>query len=264
MALTTDEIKLVSQYNTRIQKGGALIDDMRKLVRAWQVIPAEQQTQALVRANLLNKKTRARSADILRRTYIPRFVEGPIPSAWKLVRPLEDVEVSPQLVKPIYYWISAKAEPMIYDFVREFLFPRLATARAGIDQSEVLNWLYGKGCQWSPTVSIKVTRGLLAALRDFGVLEGRATKRLASMRLPIGSFAYLAFCLHKLGFLGRDLVFHPDWQLFLLHTPDVEHNLLEAHQRRILDYQAAGSIVRLSFPYDSFEEYARVVVDQSN
>ena len=88
LALTTDKSKAVCLYNTRIQKGGALLDDMRKLVRAWQATPAEQQMQAMIRANVLNKGTRARSADVLRRTYIPRFVEGPIPDAWKLVRPL--------------------------------------------------------------------------------------------------------------------------------------------------------------------------------
>jgi hypothetical protein len=153
---------------------------------------------------------------------------------------------------------------MIADFVRDFLFPRLTTARAGIEQAEVLDWLGAKGCHWSPTVSIKVVRGLLAALRDFGLLEGRASKRLASLRLPFSSFAYIAFCLHQLGALGRDLIFHPDWRLFLLHTPDVEHNFLEAHQSRLLEYHAAGSTVSLTFPCDNLEEYARVVVERSN
>jgi len=251
-------------YNTRIQKGGALIDEMRQLVRFWRDAPSEDLREAAIRSNVLNKATRARSADILRRTYVPRFVEGPIPNAWKLVRPLEDVEASPQLVKPIYYWISAKAEPMIADFSREFLLPRLSTARAGVEQFEVLDWLNAKGSRWSPTVSTKVASGLLAALRDFGILEGHTSKRLASLRLPIGSFAYLAFCLHKLGALGRGLVFHHDWQLFLLHTPDVEHNFLEAHQRRLVEYHAAGSTVNLSFPCETLEDYARVVVDRSN
>jgi hypothetical protein len=237
---------------------------MRQLVRFWKDASTDDLKEAAIRSNVLNKATRARAADILRRTFIPRFVEGPIPNAWKFVRPLEDVEASAQIVRPIYYWISAKAEPMIADFSRQFLLPRLSTARAGVEQFEVLDWLNPKGSRWSPTVSIKVASGLLAALRDFGILEGRSSKRLASLRLPIGSFAFLAFCLHKLGTLGRGLLFHPDWQLFLLHTSDVEDNFLEAHQRRLLEYHAAGSTVNLSFPCETLEEYARVVVDRSN
>jgi hypothetical protein len=251
-------------YNTRIQKGGALIDEMRQLVRFWTDASTEDLKEAAIRSNVLNKATRARAADILRRTFIPRFIEGPIPKAWKFVRPLEDVEASPQVVRPIYYWISAKAEPMIADFSRQFLLPRMSSARAGVEQFEVLDWLNAQGCRWSPTVSIKVARGLLAALRDFGILEGRTSKRLASLRLPIGSFAYLAFCFQQLGSLGRALVFDPDWQLFLLDTSDVEHNFLEAHQRRLLEYHAAGSTVSLSFPCETLEEYARVVLDRSN
>jgi hypothetical protein len=261
----TTEDKITScVYNTRIQKGGALIDEMRQLVRAWQDAPLEQVRDAVVRANLLNKRTRARASDILRRTYIPRFVGGPIPNAWKLVRPLEDAGASPQLVRPVYYWISAQAEPMIADFCREFLFGRMASARAGVELREVTDWLNRKGCEWSPIVLTKVGRGLLAGLRDFGVLEGRSKKHVSALRLQIGSFAYLAFCWNQLGSLGRNLVFHRDWQLFLLQTPDVEHYFLEAHQHRLLEYHAAGSTVSISFPCRTMEEYAQFVVDRSN
>jgi hypothetical protein len=256
---TINEPKQEPRYNTRIQKGGALIEEMRQLVRAWQEGPADEQKQAAIRANVLNKGTRVRAADILRRTFIPRFVEGPIPNAWKLVRPLEDVEAPPQIVKSVYYWISAKAEPLIADFSREFLFSRMAAARAGVEQSEVLNWLSSKGCRWSPTVSIKVARGLLAALRDFGILEGRARKRLANLRVPIEPFAYIAFCMQELGSYGSQITFHPDWRLFLLSVAEVEHNFLEAHQRRLLEYHAAGNTVSLTFPCASLEEYARVI-----
>jgi hypothetical protein len=153
---------------------------------------------------------------------------------------------------------------MIADFSREFLFSRMAAARGGIEQAEVLNWLNVKGCRWSPTTSIKVARGLLAALRDFGILEGRRHKRLANLRLPVESSAYIAFCMQKLGSYGSQITFHPDWQMFLLSVAEVEHNFLEAHQRRLLEYHAAGNTVSLTFPCESLEEYARVITARSN
>ena len=251
-------------YNTRIQKGGALIEEMRHLVRFWHDGPTEEITKAVIRSNVLNKTTRARAADILRRTFIPRFIDGTPRNAWRLVRPLEDQNASPHLVKPLYYWISAKSEPLIFDFCQDYLLHRLGAARAGVSVDDVRSWLVGKGCTWSPVVTTKVARGLLAAFRDFGILEGKSQKRLASFTLPVGSFAYLAFCLHREGILGRSLVFHPDWHLFLLQTPAVEHYFLEAHQRRLIEYHAAGSTISISFPCGQLEDYARVVAERSN
>jgi Putative inner membrane protein (DUF1819) len=170
-------------YTTRLQKGGALLEETRTLVRAWSDTAAEELCEKIVQTNVLNKKTRARMADVYRRTFLPRFIEGPIPNAWKLVRPLEDADTPLPIVRPVYYWISAKAEPMLSDFCREYILPRAAIVRAGIGTAEVVTWLYGKGCLWSPTVAKKVARGLLAALRDFGILEGRAKKRLETRQL---------------------------------------------------------------------------------
>jgi hypothetical protein len=53
---------------------------------------------------------------------------------------------------------------------------------------------------------------------------------------------------------------HLDWRLFMLTTGDVEHLLLDCHQHRWLEYQAAGSIVTLSFPVQTSKEYAHVVL----
>ena len=136
--------------------------------------------------------------------------------------------------------------------------------QTGISVDDVLNWLRSKSCTWSPTVATKVARGLLAALRDFGILEGKSNKRLSTARLPVPAFAYIAFCLNRLGVLGRDLLFHSDWRLFLLQVPDVEHYFLESHQHELIEYHAAGSTVSISFPFDTVEEYARAVVQGSN
>ena len=250
-------------YTTRLQKGGALLDDMRQLVRISREAPTKALRDEAVRANVLNKETRARVADVYRRIFLPRFVDGPIPNAWRLVRPLEDAKAPVLIVRPLYYWISAKAEPLLGDFCREFILPRQAIVRAGIGTQEVVNWLNDKGCPWSKVVATKVARGLLAALRDFGILDGRARKRLASILLPVPAFAYMARCLREIGAVSRSLLAHPDWQLFLLNPNDVEHFFLLAHQERLLEYHAAGSAVSISFPTESLEEYAHVVTQRS-
>jgi hypothetical protein len=121
---------------------------------------------------------------------------------------------------------------MIGDFCREVIFPQRSLFGGSLGTGEALNWLNCKGCPWSADVAIRVVRGLLAALRDFGVLEGRARKRLANTTLALRGFAYLAFCFQLLGATNRSLFDHEDWQLYLLTPDDVERLFLLAHQER--------------------------------
>jgi hypothetical protein len=93
-------------------------------------------------------------------------------------------------------------------------------------------------------------------LRDFGILQGAVNKRLAPIYLPVEAFAYLAFYLQQRQPSGERLLDDPEWQLFFLARHAVERFFLEAHQHHLLEYRAAGSIIRITFPSNSLEEYA--------
>ncbi|MDA0204177.1 MAG: DUF1819 family protein [Acidobacteria bacterium] len=67
-----------SRYTSRIQKGGAMLEEMRQLVRMWTDAPLDTNKAEVIRLNPLNKATRARAADVLNRIFVPRFVEGPM------------------------------------------------------------------------------------------------------------------------------------------------------------------------------------------
>jgi hypothetical protein len=232
---------------------------MRHLVQLWSAAPIEDNRAELIRSNPLNKATRARIADILNRIFVPRFVQGPIPNAWLLLRPLEELDVSLATVRPLYFWFTALAEPLMWDFCTEFLCARRSSGLLSVEVADAVSWLEGKQLGWSEVVNIKVTRALLAALRDFGVLEGRIHKRLTNQSISIQSFAYLAFCLHAQGAAARTLLSRADWRLWAMSPPDVERMLFECHQMGLLEYHAAGSTISLAFPASTPEEYAHVV-----
>ena len=249
-------------YNSRLQKGGALFEDMRLLVRNWQESGVNGQHDTVVAENLLGKHTRARAADTLRRAFLPRFVNGRPPHAWKIVRALEDCNLPVEIIRPIYYWITARTERLLYDFVCVELLQRSKSHVQSITTDEVYSWIASQlatcGKRWSPTVTTKVARGVLATLRDFGVLEGTSKKRIAPVYLPVESFAYIAFALHQEGVSGSHHVEHHDWLLFLCSPPVVEQMFLEADRSGLLCFQAAGKIVRIDFPAASFGEMADV------
>ena len=101
-------------------------------------------------------------------------------------------------------------------------------------------------------------------LRDFGVLQGAVHKRIAPAYLPVAAFAYVMFYLKRHQPSGARLVEHPDWRLFFLPREGVERFLFEAHQRGLLEYHAAGSVTRLSFPATTLEEYAHVLAERAH
>jgi len=255
-------------YNTRLLKGGALLDDMRLLVRRWSDEAAGPQGETIVAENLLGKNTRSRAFDTYRSVFRPRFVEGDPPNAWKLLRLLEERELSVETLRPIYYWVTARHERILHDFVVDELVPRSRSHDRIVRTDEVAVWITSRFAKYdrslSPTVTRRLAQGVLSTLRDFGILEGAVKKRIAPTYLPIEAFAYLAFAIHAQGVSGQALVGHRDWALFLLQGAVVENQFLEADRSNLLSYQAAGGIVRVDFAAHTFEEMADVVARRSH
>jgi Putative inner membrane protein (DUF1819) len=253
--------------NSRLQKGGALLSDMRRLVVVWPEDGNVEDPSAYV-LRALKKQSLSRAHDTFIRAFRPRFLEGEPPFSWKLARLLEDAGVSADAIKAFYYWISARNERILYDFTVQEL---IEVRRSGIQRvriEEVISWIKGylqaNGKKWSPTVTQKVARGMLAALRDFGILQGDIVKTIAPRHCPSEAFALVAFCLSELGIVGRALIQHPDWRLFLFDENDVERAMLEIHQKGWVNYQVAGTVSRIDFPEVTFKEYISVIIGRKS
>jgi len=252
-----------AEFTSRLQKGGALLEDMRRLVSAWSEDVRSSDAVPVV-MRVLGKSTLPRAKDTYVRAFKPRFVNGNPPNAWKLARPLEDANAAIEVVRPLYYWITARAERPLYEFVTMEMHEGLRSPGRTVTVEEVMLWLeerlrdYGK--KWTPTIRRKVSRGILAALRDFGFLEGRVRKKMVPYHVPLPSLVWIAQILSSLQSQGRALVEHPDWGLFLMDESDVERRFLEAHQMGWLNYQAAGRVVRFEFPTLSLEDYAHAIL----
>ena len=117
---------------------------------------------------------------------------------------------------------------------------------------------------WSDGTLRRVVQGLLSALRDFGVLQGAVHKRIAPAYLPLQAFCYIAFYLKQEQASGAKLLDMTDWKLFFLPREGVERSLVEAHQHGLLEYHAAGSVTRLTFPARTLEEYVDVIAGAAN
>ncbi len=252
---------VLAPYTTRLQKGGALLNPLRQLSLAW-----AEASGGLVHPVISGALglTSRREADVVRRAFVPRLVRSQPPNLWRTAAILERHRNAPSLVVPLHYYATACAEPLLSDFVEQFLYPLAGTGHE-VGTVHVLRFIEQQpeerfpAGRWTKTVSTKVARGLLAALRGYGVLAGRNTKRIAAVRLSGEAFALLARIRAELGFRGEASIDDPVWRLFFLDAKAVQGLFAEAAAERLLVFNAAGRVVRVEFPSSSLEEYASLI-----
>lgn len=257
-----------SRYTSKIIKAGALLADTKILLSHWNIaIPLQKNLQRLQRENVFGKASRSRVQDIVaifRQRYL---LEERVPRA---LAALVAGRFPAAALDRILYFHAARGDRLLFDVVTEILVPMQAQGLYLIDtiaiEKVLAHWIHRDKMttRWSDSTRRRVTQGLLATLRDFGVLQGAANKRIAPAHLPIAAFAYVAFYLKQRQPSGAKLLELPDWKLFFLLPEGVERLLVEAHQHHLLEYHAAGAVTRLSFPAETLEEYAHVLVESAH
>jgi hypothetical protein len=255
-------------YSSKIIKAGALLDDTKALLSHWDVdATVPENLDRISRENVFAKASRSRVEDILavfRQRYL---VEAEVTKA--LVVLVKNRFPAASLHRVLYFH-AARADALLHDAVTEILMPLQAQGIidiAPVTVQKVLSKWVEKGLtarSWSENTAERVAQGLMSTLRDFGVLQGSVNKRIAPAYMPVTAFAYIAFYLKQHEPSGAKLLEHPDWKLFFLNRELVERLLFEGNQHHLLEYHAAGTVTRLTFPADTLEEYANVLAQKSH
>ena len=157
------------------------------------------------------------------------------------------------------YYHTAKSDLFLYDYITKSLYDRYFSGQQTVSANDVLNFILTMPPEkfnnpWSDYVQRRLSRGVMATLRDFGILEGKGKKKISNFYLPIEVFVYIAFLLKANVVSAEKILNHADWKLFLLNEITVERMFLEAHQRHYLEYNAAGKIIRINFQYENTME----------
>lgn len=252
-----------ARYSSKIIKAGALLSDTKVLLATWDEDADVQENLERARAgNVFGKASRSRVEDILaifRQRYLGE------PDLRGALVTLARSSLASEALDRVLYFQAAAADPLLRDFVGEVVFEWASLPDPEVRLLEARRWLREQveagrtEREWSEGVQTRVVQGLLSTLRDFGVLEGRVKKRVAYPYLPVEAFAFTALQLWLGGASGGQILNSPAWRVFLIPEAAVERFFLEAHQEGLLEYQAAGSVVRADFPAQSLEGYARVL-----
>lgn len=255
-------------YTSRIIKASALIADTRLLLAEWDLTrPVAENLDRLRRQNVFGKASRSRVEDILiifRQRYfddpdvggaLVTLTQGGAPSGW---------------LDPLLYFFAAQNDRVLRDIVIDLLYPRQQAGFSDLPvevvERQVREWVVsGKTTSyWGDATQLRVARGVMATLRDFGVLQGKVHKRITPVYLPMPAFALITYWLHRREGSGDRTLHCDDWKLFFLSAAEVERLFIEAHQEHLLTYHAAGSVIRVDFPATTLMEYAHVLLARAH
>jgi hypothetical protein len=255
-------------YTSKIIKAGALLADTKTMLANWdETHSVAENLNRFQRENIFGKASRSRIEDILaifRQRYL--ISEAVTRSLVNLVQ----TNFPAEALDRILYFYATQSDALLHDTVTVVLSGFYNTGKTDVTvrdiQMTISQWVTeGKTTEsWSEYTILRVARGLLSTLRDFGVLQGEVHKRLAPVYLPVEAFAYLAFYLRQREPSGERLLDDPEWQLFFLSHQTVERFFFEAHQHHLLEYRAAGSVIRITFPAASIEEYAYALAQRAH
>lgn len=245
-----------------------MLPDTRTFFAYWDFgLSPRENLERFRSANLLSKRSRTRASDVLavlRQRYLAR--QGVAEALAVMVQENASTSVTDRL----FYYYSALSDRLLHDVVTELLLPLrwrgLELVSVAEVESRIRQWVDEVKTvrPWGRETIARAAQGVMVALRDFGVLSGQVKKSLAPTYLPIEAFAFISLDLKSGGLSGERLVNSFEWQLFFLQPSGVEALFVEAHQQHLLEYYAAGSVMRIDFPADSLREYAYALTERAH
>jgi len=250
------------RYTIAVCKGSAFLAETKALLRAWH--PGESTSELrerVLRQDLLGKMTTYRASDIVRRVFAWRFLRPDNRPATLLKRLLVRGQGG-QVFSDLCLLYAARNDDLLRDAVTHLYWPAVSDGRLTLSPAYVVEFLRQADRDghipepWSEGVKVRVARGILKAMTDFGLLREviRGKRELVHFRPSDETIVYLAYDIHFAGSTDASLVKHRDWALFGLGPRDVSAALdrLSGEGRWLA--QVAGSLVRVTWKYASMEE----------
>jgi hypothetical protein len=250
------------RYTIAVCKGSALLDETKTLLRAWHPGETIQEFSARVlRDDVLGKSTAYRNKDIVRRVFARRLLLPDTQPAQLLKHLLSNIR-SAKMVSNLMLIYAARQDDLLRDVIVKLYWPSFREGRISLSTSNVIAFLKDAESDgripepWSEQVKIKVARGLIRALIDFGLLRqiGRRIPETIHFQPVDGSVVYLAYDLHSVGLTDPAVMEHKDWALFGFEQAQVKGALDRLSGQGWWLAQIAGSLVRISWKYKSMTE----------
>ena len=144
------------------------------------------------------------------------------PPAWVL----EDLVVfardtAPEALQAALLIHVCRQDALLYDLVQQVVVPRWQSDQVEIRSVDAQQFLdraessHPEISRWSHVTRKRLASHDLSILRDYGLLQGTARKRIIEPMIPPAVVAHLVRLLTAEGIPAEKLAHHPDWRLWL-------------------------------------------------
>lgn len=250
-------------YTVQLSHGLGLIDETRMLLDLWQPgMNAADLHRSALQSGYFGTLSARRLHDMIAVGFGKRYLTAEAAPA-RLLKPIQ--HAAPRAAfEQLLFLYTARAHPVLADFVREVYWPAYAAGKPAIGNEESLHFIEqavrdGKTTTaWSPTMVKRTASYLTGICGDFGLLEGgaRRVRTILPFRVEPLVVTVLAYDLHNAGLGDNHLLLHADWGLFGLEREDVLAEVRRAALNGALIVQAAAGVTRISWKFKSMEELA--------
>lgn len=216
--------------------------------------------RAILFEDLLEKRTyetRRRCWTALSARYLSPPGNPAVTAITNLVRAC----VPETVLSGVLYYHYTLSDLFTYETTVDCLFPLAMSGRETIAPRDIDCFLSGREAvhpeirRWSPQTRKTLVSRYLSALRDFGILEGRAKKTIRKPFVPLELLLYMVYFLRDEGESGRGIVKSRDFRLFLLTPDEVAASLTRAAAQGYLRFERTGDMCILELPLRSVYEY---------
>lgn len=247
-----------TELDPKIAHHGAYIDETKLLLRTY----VESQSydalrERVVEENVLNKNTDYYRKNVLReitRRYIPDTETVTLTPLMRLLT--ADL---PDAVEDWCLYYEFAQDPFIEHVTKSYLYPEFERGTLTVQSEDVVTYLksiqedHAGLRERTETTIEEAASKYLAAMKNFGLLEGTQQKEFAVTYLPDQVIAYVAYRLRDRGVTtAAGMIEHDDWQLLILDETEVRRRLRDITPAYV-NYEKRGSTERLTFDFDTME-----------
>ncbi|MBC7234007.1 MAG: DUF1819 family protein [Chloroflexi bacterium] len=249
------------KYLAHLQRGGTGLVEMRRLLDAYAEYGDWEQLKVQARAHNLLGKTSAHMIDALLAAFKRRFLQPlGLPGALTVAMAMRSAmpeAAKTQVLFPYY----VRSDALVERCYRDLVLPRITLPGAALCLDEVRVHLQHIGeqhpevCAWSAYLQLRWSRGFLALLRHFHLLERYPSTALQRLWLLPEAFAFFWLGLWFTSGSYWSVTQDDLWPLLQTNAEMSERLLNEGHMKGWWSYQRLGGIVQFQPRYNSMEEW---------
>jgi len=254
-------------YTARAIKATGLIEEAKALLRVWTVGESTADLRRRVRDEaILGKSTASRSDDVVEYAFNLRFLAGDRPAAPYLKELLEKKGPG-RWFTDLCLLYTARADVVLREAITVYAANRRASGRPYVDTPSFVHFLADQEAAgrmespWSTNVKESVAQHVLRQMTDFGLAGPgrRGVRELLPFEPTDVAVAWLAHDLHYHNLSDSRVVSHPDWEVWMLTEAQVRERMAWLASPNLWEFQAAGSIVQITWACSSMEEVVDVL-----